>query len=417
MPYPTEGGVSWRLFAFLVVLALVLGVAGKAWALDQKLFADLVADLDGKSFAVREKAQGKLIDAAKMKGGLTAAQVRELQRLSLGAKGASLELQQRAGRVFQETMAGSEAAKKIIQLLNIKADGTTGKFTFGDATGSYDPKNDEQVRLFNTLQKHWEAIALAIDEGDAKAVADGYDALDDELKRNRRIFSTLNMQFGGHDFTYFNFRNLGRNVVRPALDKLSDQIKKKGADPAPAPMRPAPVPGAGNVPLGLSLALNIGEVLHAGGLDVIDQAPALSRVLPPAGKGEVGHIYDLNAVQGLEVGGQIEIQIDYGSKQLIGNPVVNPASLDILRYADGVSTLLPLDAAGTDPGGDLIAGYYDVGASSRLMDQFGEFVVVQTIPEIPEPRPMLLMAIGGAALWSRRRFLRAPDLCKLRIAA
>ncbi|MBX9579803.1 MAG: hypothetical protein K2X87_05795 [Gemmataceae bacterium] len=362
-------------------------------------FAKLLEDLDDDKFPVRKMATDKLTKFAETAGDLTPAQVLQLQDRSL--KG-PLDGQRLAGLVFRRFVAKFPSAAAVIDNLKVRADGTTGVFTLGKATGKYDPKDADSVQSFRTLQRHWKAIALGLGRADFRQTEVGYGALFDEIKRlDDAGLKKLNLKRDGKDLTFEGFEKTAVEVVEPAILKHFDDLENAGANIDPGPRDTFRVDAAGAVPFGpsSSLGLNLKALVAGGALDISSPPPDLSLVLPPPGTEFVGDIYDIRAVDGLEVFGRVRVDIEYGPLDLLDNPAVNPASFRILRYADGVSTFLTPDPDHTDPGRFILSGYYDAPSPGSGADQFGQFVIVQTVPG---PSSLVLLGVGGLALAARR---------------
>src|SRR5262249_24508685 len=86
--------------------------------------------------------------------------------------------------------------------------------------------------------------------------------------------------------------------------------------------------------------------------------------------------------------GRVAVGIEYGEHQLFGNPAVDPSSLRIARLANGRMELL--DDYINDTDNHIITGFYTPESQSSGLDQFGEFAVVQAVPE---PSALTLAAI------------------------
>jgi hypothetical protein len=393
------GNMRYRAFSFCLACCTLLPAV--ALALEPQKFKTLFDELDADTFATREAAQAALIKAAETSGGLTVGQVLTLQRTAVrrpnGNGVPSLEQATRAGRVFDTIVQKSPSAAAIIANLGVQADGSSGVFTFGAATGRYDLKDRAAAQAFLVLQRHWDALAFGLEKGDVKQAISAYDAINSEVKKlGDAGLKKLNLKLNGNDFTVNDFGTLINQVLDPAFGKLPDDLKKIGANPNAGAMRPIPVDNAGATQLGLSVGLDIGQLLVRGGLNLTDVPPDLARSLPPPGYEDVGHIYDIRATDGLVVDGRIDVDIDYGDLQLIGNPITDPADLRILRYADGTSTFLTPDPSETSIGMDSIGGYYDISSLGSDRDQFGEFLLVEPIAE---PGALVLFATFIVLLW------------------
>jgi hypothetical protein len=91
----------------------------------------------------------------------------------------------------------------------------------------------------------------------------------------------------------------------------------------------------------------------------------------------------------LLVSGTVEIAIEYGARQSWGPSIVDPQALSIVRVADGRLEFLSTDL--NDTAADVITALYMANATIPGSDQFGEFALVE---QIPEPSSAMLLAIG-----------------------
>jgi hypothetical protein len=153
----------------------------------------------------------------------------------------------------------------------------------------------------------------------------------------------------------------------------------------------------------LTLVPGQSAVAAAGLIDFFTPPPGTELAAPPAGHLFLGSVYDVLADNTLTVSGLVDVKMEYGPT-LLDNPLISPSALDsleLVRITD--AGIVPLTLISNDTTDGVIEGYYY--APTGGLDQFGEFAILQTVPE---PSPLLLLAIGVGLLALARRGLTVP---------
>lgn len=382
---------SHRSILVFALICLSTSSSAFAQALDQQEFDRLFGLFGSFRFSIREGAQRDLIAAAEKPGGFTAIQVATIQT---GMISADPEVRVRSERVFASLVRTHPASViTVIGQLRVQTNGTNGEFVFGNVKGKYDPADPASRQKFLVLQRHWRALSLGLMKGDVDQVYGAYDAMSAAvIGLGDGGLKDLNLKLNGQDLTVDDYRTSRVNTLDPAFAKIPADIRNLGGNPNPPPKMKMNVPQGGFVPLSKSMRLDVGQVNAPGSLDLTDSPDEFALSSPPPGYEYVGHLYDIGAADGLVAGGTVRIDIEYGDEQLVGNAVRDASALHILRYADGVSTLLAPDPDHTSVADHVLSGTYAVGSLTSQDEAFGEFAIVQAVPE------PLSCAAAGAAL-------------------
>jgi len=194
-------------------------------------------------------------------------------------------------------------------------------------------------------------------------------------------------------------------IVRELLDKLKLGIQQAGGNPTPDMPPPIPVDAPGSVDLGKTFGLQVAGVSTIGDLNSLSPSLGDLFAAPPPGFEFVGPAIDLSAEDGLLVSLGVEISIEYGSTQLLGPTITNPNELALARIANGGLEFLQTDL--NDPVDHVITAGYSPESASSGLDQFGEFVIVQAIPE---PSSLALLTVATVGLLGRRRWRSASSV-------
>ena len=361
-------------------------------------FNQLFQQLNSNQFSQREVAQKRLTDLA------TTAQLTgsQLQTIQDAIGGGNLEVSRRATEIFGAFVESLPSYQSIVKAAQVQLtrpvlfnpaiidDNTTqiGKFRFGDAAGSFFSPGTTSHSAFTSLSDSWLAVQEALVVGN---IAEARRAL-----RNFRTTTNMltDVEIVNLDIEDASGRALRRNDllgrIDAAIQELTsfqvDLLNGGARDDSSLPV-PMPIRNAGLVPLGQSLALNLGLIASPGNLALFGPDSQSARSLAPPGFEFVGHIFDLQAQDGLLVGGSIGIAIEFGDVQLVGNPVRDPRGLQIVRIANGQDFFLPTTLIDTD---HVSAGYM-VDPSGLAGDQFGEFSLVQVVPA---PATLVLTGAG-----------------------
>jgi hypothetical protein len=361
-------------------------------------FNQLFHQLNSNLFSQREAAQKRLTDLA-TNAQLTGAQLQAIQG-AIG--GRDLEVSRRATEIFGAFVESLPSYQNLVKAAQVQLtrpvlfnptivdDNTTqiGKFRFGDATGSFFSPGTTSYGAFTSLSDSWLPVQKALVVGN---IAEARQAL-----RNFRM--TMNMltdvEIVNLDIEDAGGRALRRNDLLARIDAAIpelvsfqfDLLNGGARDDSGLPV-PMPIRNAGLVSLGQSLALNLGLIVSPSSVALFGPDSQSARSLPPSGFEFVGHIFDLQAQDGLLIGGSIGIDIEFGDVQLVGNPVHDPRRLQIVRIANGQDFFLPTILIDTER----VSGAYSLDPSSMAGDQFGEFALVQAVPE---PATLVLAAAG-----------------------
>ena len=394
---------SSRLIPFLFFWLCCTSLARADGDFDQAKFNQLATEWNSGRFAVRQEAQRQLTAAARKTGeagGLTFNQLAMVQ--SLIFNGPSLEVQRRAETIMETPLWGLPAAAVIRDNLGVQINPATGFIRVDAAEGRFDTNDNEAKAAAAALQRKWFAILANISAGNFNGAVTAYNDYNDFVvtKLKPADFNKLNLKKNNQNFSVDDLRSGFVDADRGFSD-LRGQIQNKGANPDPGNRPAIPVPnGTGlniipNQP-NQSLRLSILGNAVAGTLSVFGPTPENAMSIPPPGYEYVGEIYDLSADQALLISGEIRIGIEYGEQQLIGNPVVDPSRLHLVCIANGDISFLdyPENREVNDLGNFVLFSSYFTNSADAGLDQFGEFAIVQAVPE---PGTFALAIAAGAA--------------------
>ncbi|MBL8481524.1 MAG: hypothetical protein JNJ60_04975 [Rhodocyclaceae bacterium] len=391
-----------HLVRLIALVALCTGVSG-AHAQAPASFDSLLAQLADNEFSTREAAQRELTERA------TGAQLSgaQIQRVQAAMSSADLEVSRRATEIFGafvQSLPSFRAMREaagvtLTRAVSVDENGDTtetGRFRIDSGNGEFDGPPATSHDNFVALQQAWTRVQQALLAGNAAQAGqalDAYKAVVDGFTPNDVTF----LQIGNETDELLQGKDDLLAHVRDARDLLTafrmDLANGGAADDSALPL-PRPVLGAGVLPMGTSLQLSLSAVTLPGSLQLfgflVEHAPALA----PAGYQFVGHVFYLEAQDGLEVAGPIAIDMEFGAVQLIGRPAGNAEALQILRIAGGQAYFL--DSTLHDP--YHLTAVYDAAPTGA--DSFGLFGIVEAVPVAPTP--WLLAVAAGAGLLSTR---------------
>ena len=395
---------------FLVIAALILGVCRAAAAqapqppTDAQVTA-LINQFRNLNFETRQDATKQLLQFLKD----NVLQPNQLGMLRTAAAGdGDPEVRARSASVLQTWAKEITPIREILDSIGVQSvlpQAARFQYKFDGFFGQLFRGSPEYVELYLA----WEGSRNALLAGDTAQIVPALQKLR-ALVNDPDKFDALGL-FLGDDFNTLAPQKVVLAEIDRAIARIPDAIMRIGAgtgNVAPGPRQPVPVQGQGAIDTGrtLRLALSSAPVV-AGNLDVFMPTADLALSKPPPGYQFVGEIFDLLAVDALDVTGTIALGIEYGATQLVGNPVLDASLLRIARLANGQAEILS-DFV-NDTARFVITGFYNPESPSSGLDQFGEFAVVQ---RAPEPSTMLLvgMAILGWAFCRRESF--APSVAR-----
>ena len=393
-----------RSFWWVLVIVVIVGAAYAAKAAppdySNKPVDELITLLDDNGFvnrqAASEELEKRLPNLAKV----------DILKLVNAYSAGPLEVTKRVERLIGKYLIDldmSPSARAALNALKTQqtglptqtTDGLQIPFKLGDAKGMASADTDAQKKVFSDLMLRFAAFRNYLAIGDT----DGAKARLDELKNF--INGLTNDQFArlrlvNKDGTVMTKADLFDLIgaARALTTQAKDEINKKmGAIPPEA--RPlATVAASGPLDLGKTLALSVGSLIAPGMLDVtfedVDQALAVA----PPGFMAVGPIFELLPIGDLAVGDLISVSVQYGDLSGLGFGIVDPSLLRLVRIANGDYQFL---SESNDLTRHLITGSYPVSGSPSGLDQFGEFMLVQAVPE-PTTLVLLFAAALGLAL-------------------
>jgi hypothetical protein len=378
----------------VVVFAFAPGFAGVACA-DE--FDELLAKLADEEQVVREDAEKQLLKKVRA-GALTREQVAKLQSAALQTE--DQEVRSRASRLFANFVTGSTSGSTIldktrVQVSDYQRAGQKFTFTFDDSVRG-GVTDDAGKALFNDLQEKSKAVKDAVLRGDAAAAGAALAELETFVTNlDDAQFASLNLKEGPNDdvpVTKAKVLQLIREA-KETIPTFRDDIQRKGGNPAPPPPGKKRVELPGLIDLGPTFRFGIAEVISPGALDVSFPPVVEALALPPAGLEFVGHLVSLVPDDALIVSGTVLVGIEYGELQLIGHRVRSPDLLQLLRFADGEFQLLAL--VDNDLTNHVLFASYVTSAGDAGTNQFGQFAIVQPVPE---PPLFVLALVSGIAL-------------------
>ena len=387
-------------FVFIVALALSCGTA-RGQLTDAQVDA-LIVQFNDNSFFTREEATAQLRDQLDLNL-LTPAQLGKLRNKATGAN-TPLEVKHRAGRLLAEWSNGFTPAGPVLDQFVVMIT------EVNQGLGGYFYKFDSYVGAANIGDPRADRLAvLALRARNALTAGDTANAKA-ELVKLRDFVRGLNAA----DYAFLGLykeRALTTAVTQAevvaklnrAVDDVQNAIDAIGRgtlNDAPTSRQKVLVQNTGVIYDSLSFQLTLdslsGAVVSAGLLDVYLPPPGRAYSVPPSGGAFLGSLYDTTANDGLEISGRVRVQIVYGSGPRLDNPLLNPAllnQLQIVRVADG--NIVPLLMVSNDMVNGVISGFYDVPSGGLGLDQFGEFALIQVVPE---PSSLALFGIGGLCL-------------------
>ncbi|MBL8473254.1 MAG: hypothetical protein KF778_14440 [Rhodocyclaceae bacterium] len=396
----------YRRIAKLATLLALLGISWLAVAQAPASFDALLAQLGDQNFSVREQAQRELTERA------TGAQLSgaQIQRLQAAISSADLEVARRSERIFGafvHSLPSYRAMKDAagVQLLRAvefnPADGETtrdGRFRFDTAQGRFASPRFTSNDRFLAMSAAWQEVETALLVGNAAKAQQAFDA-----------YKTVVENFTGLDTFNLDLRTPANDLLdkddmlariaeaRDLLVAFRFDLQNGGAADDSALPLPTPIRNAGIVPLGASLQLTLSELSAPGQLQLFGFDESDAPALAPPGFRFIGQLFSLQALAGLEVAGQIALDIEFGEIQLIGNPVTAPDTLQIVRIAGGQAFFL----GGTLHDVDHLTATYAAAPSGT--DSFGQFAIVEAVPAAPTLWLLLAAAGAGAGNVVRRR--------------
>lgn len=396
------------LMAGLLLIMTAIAQASLITTTAADTFDTLFRQLDSNAFAERESAQQRLTELA-TGAQLTGAQIQTLQQ---SISSPNLEVSRRATEIFAAFVRSLPSYRMLLDTAQVQltrpvltdpASGDTtqdGQFRFDAANGSFRGPRFTSYDTFATLEQAWLPVQQALLVGNIGKARQ-------ELRNFRAAVENLT-DFG---IIVLDLKDNAGQALGKAdmLDKIDAAVRglrafqldlhNGGARDDSALPVPTPIRTAGLVPLGASLQLTVEQVIVPGSLLLFGPDPDSARALAPPGFEFVGHLFDMQALDGLLAGGLLGIDIQFGDLQLIGNPVRDPHALQIVRITGGQAFFLPTALTGFDR----VAAHY-MAATAAGSDQFGQFAIVQ---RIPEPAPLHLLPAGAALLW--RKVRRQPQ--------
>jgi len=399
---------------FSLAALLASGTPASAQVSDAEVAAELAKLGDPESVVVRDDAEVKLTQWAT--GGVLTAE--QLRMIKAARSDPDHDRSGRSKRVYASWALTRPVVVGLLSSLRVEVLRVwNGRVQFrlgGGTTGSAPPDSPVLKELLNRYQ----ALRNAVLAGEtqpgsgmgpdritsaANALADYVNGLTQEQFDSLQLKDPIgNPKTKQQILDAIDAAIMNIPAVKNELNLLSG-----GIDPNPASKVHVPA-GTGVQPdVGSSLSLSIASVLVPGELDGfrIPDPQSLSR--PPAGYAFVGSIYDFLADGALAVSGPIEISIEYGAVQLIGNPVQDPALLQLARLANGNFEILP--ASSHDLVNHVFTASYLPEPIGSGLDAFGEFALVQPAPEsLPALGPRALVALGLALAAAARWAPRAP---------
>lgn len=377
------------------IVAFILLLSSVSYAQDVPM---LIAQLGSANFSQREAAQKQLTDLAT--GHRLLGQVQLIQD---AISSPDREISRRATQIFGAFVQTLPSYQDILNAAGVQLTrpvmfnpftGETtqdGLFRFDAAKGSFRSPRFASYDTYNALAAEWAPVQQALLVGN---VANAKTALQNfkNVVNNLTNANVLFLDLRDRNNQLLDKADLLNNIDQ-AIQELTAfrfDLLFGGAKDDPALPFQIPVQNAGAFPLGQSISLTLTTApASPGSLLLFGWNPQSAPSTPPPGFEYVDDdIFTLEAQDGLIAAGTIGISIEYGSLQLLGNPVEDPSALEIVRIANGQDYLLPTQLTDSD----FVSAFYAPDASAPGSDQFGEFAIVEPVPE-PASFSVLLTAI------------------------
>lgn len=361
-------------------------------------FDQWLKDLGSDDFATRERAEADIKKLITPKQTLTKEQVSKLQSAAISD---DAEVAHRGSRLLSSFVNSEQfqaSAHATLQFIEVRT--TRNAFEVGTAI---DPafilrpdamNNPSQGLTIGILDQGYLKVKNRIDRGavtEAAKALDEFEALikdkltDEVLKEAKLTKDDVN----GTPLKQSQLLQMTQRV-REELEAVKQDAIKQGLDPNARAVK-TPVNQKGMIDLGKSLQLALGGLLQPGALEVLAPTSLGAISIPPLGFIYVGPIFDIVPADALIADGEIRLGIEYGPFQLVNPPVLDPASLQLVRIANGQYDFL--GGLFNDLGSYTMFGSYFASSSdiAANLNQFGEFAIVQAVPE---PATILLLALA-----------------------
>ena len=388
--------VAWcvSILSLGLVLASVRPCVAQATILvSDAQVKDQIEKLDDDDIVVRDAAERQLHDWAK-NNQLTPAQAGFIKAARADA---SLERSFRAKRVFETYVNSNPAIRAVLRPVRVWNLGGVAGGKLSTVVIWFPGQTPPDNPQFAELSKRYGAVRDAILAGDtAPGPPDGLDPITRALKRLRDYVTSLSdaelKALGAWD------PDTGNPATRQQLlDKIQQAIDAvpgardalgslTGGNLPPSATLAYVHPGIPSHPdLGKSFALAIDRVELGTALDVCWFVDSETLSNPPFGYQAVGHVIDVLATDSLVAFGNVTVSIAIGSS-VIGNPVADPALLQIAHMANGHFDLVP---SLVDLVGGWVTATYPLPPPGSGLEPFGEFAIVQpggtaAVPVTPE---------------------------------
>jgi hypothetical protein len=392
-------GGSLPVIRSLALAATVLGTAATAGAQTNDQVKALIAQLGNDDFSKREQAQAQLLNYLE-KNVLTPDQLGLVQVAA--TSNADLEIKKRAGNVMA-TWANTVPAVRT--LLNDFFYQETAWDKFPNKGYSYriDSFYGIGIRNEDPLESKLEKLSTTAKNAVLKgATAD----VTPNLKTLRDFVKGLNAadfnKLGLYEDPAFKQKATQAEVVQKLTDAVNDAkaaidaIGKGTNTGALLTEQKTLVQNIGPIGGGaqtLQLSLLDAKPITAGFLSISSPPTSLASFVTPPGFIIIGQVHEATADDSLAVSGRVGLQFVYGPMMLVGNPPLNPDTLEIARIANGAFDILPVDS--NDLATFTITSHYTPDSGSSGLNQFGAFALLESVPE---PSSFVLCGVGSLVL-------------------
>jgi PEP-CTERM motif len=360
------------LLAGVAALILTsLALPGRAEAQTDQQVRDLIDLLNAPTFAVRENAQ-KTLEGFIANNRLTPEQYGILRTYP---QNPPLELLRRRNAVLATWTWKFPAVRQAVdetKLLTL--DRSWGRDWYFKIGGFFGGANTGDPTVVKACQLYEAASNALLSADTATAVAKVTELRNYIL--DPKNFPSFNLASNA-DLSQRITRQQAAAVFDMAIDstmKAVQQIRIGSNNVKPPPQGAAPVNHGGLVNIGLTPSLFLsGPPVTPGALAIFQPTADLALSQPPAGYKFVGEIFELRAIDGLDVTGR---DVTFGIELA---PSIDLTGLALARLANG--QLDVLSDSVVDPMTHTVSATYLAESLASGQDQFGTFAVVCAVPE------------------------------------